>query len=135
VQKHFDDNRGLNTAAWAMLLTLGVQFTLGLAAYVIMVNEAAAAIRSTTQIVLASSHVLVGAVLMGTTTATTLLAARTRPAYRPVTELLEQDEVSRDEASRDAASIPHGDSARRTATPTDPSTPTVSPSTRTRRDA
>lgn len=140
VQKHFDDNRGLNTAAWAMILTLGVQFTLGLAAYVIMVNEAAAAIRSTTQIVLASSHVLVGAVLMGTTTATTLLAARTRPAYRPVTELLAQDEmsrddVSRDDVSRDAASIPHGDSASRAATPADPSTPTVSPSTRTRRDA
>jgi len=124
VQKHFDDNRGLNIAAWAMILTLGIQFTLGLAAYVIMVNEAAAAIRSTMQIVLASSHVLIGAVLMATTTATTLLAARTRPAYRPVTELLQ------DQNAPDAASIPHGDSASRTATPANPSTPTVSPSTR-----
>jgi len=76
VQKHFDTYRGLRISAWAMLITLGVQFTLGLAAYVIMVNDAAQSLRSVSQVVLASAHVLVGAVLVATTTTTTLLATR-----------------------------------------------------------
>ena len=121
VQKHFADNRGLNVAAWTMILTLGVQFALGLAAYVIMVNDAAAAIRSTAQVVLASSHVLVGAILMGTTTATTLLAARTRPTHHPIT--------GRPDHTTETA-IPGGDSAREATLPAEPAPPVVSPSAR-----
>ncbi|PEN14552.1 cytochrome oxidase assembly protein [Longibacter salinarum] len=94
VQKHFDGYRGLNLSAWAMVLTLAVQFTLGLAAYVVLVTDMAASTRSTLQIVLASSHVLVGAILMGTTTATTLLAARRQAPQRRVTELLDESRRS-----------------------------------------
>ncbi|NBC86321.1 MAG: cytochrome oxidase assembly protein [Bacteroidetes bacterium] len=91
IQKHFDKYRGLNVSAWAMVLTLAAQFSLGLAAYVILVTDTAASTRSTLQVILASSHVLVGAVLMGTTTATTLLAARVQAPQRKVTEMLDDE--------------------------------------------
>jgi cytochrome c oxidase assembly protein subunit 15 len=122
IQKHFDNYRGLNVSGWAMIVTLGLQFSLGLAAYVVLVTDTAAATRSTLQVVLASGHVLVGALLMGTTTATTLLAARTQAPHRKVTELLD-DQASRktpsgndspgDSDTPSGAGAPSGDHARR----------------------
>lgn len=87
VEKHFDDRRALRRGAWAMLIAVGAQFALGLAAYLVMLNDLALAVRSALQIGLTVGHLVVGAVLMAATIMTTLLAARTpgtRPAGSPV---------------------------------------------------
>jgi len=128
VQKHFATNRGLRLGAWAMLITLGVQFTLGLAAYVIMVNDAAQSLRSLSQVILASAHVLVGAVLMATTTATTLLSTRTPTdatdvptpdvgTSRPAVARTTGDHARREPVLSDAASRPRSTPAGSGASP------------------
>jgi cytochrome c oxidase assembly protein subunit 15 len=76
IQKHFDANPALKRGGWAMLAMLGLQFALGLFAYLVLINDMAQSIRSGLQIILTVSHVIVGALLMASTVWTTLLAWR-----------------------------------------------------------
>lgn len=84
IQKHFDAHPSLKRGGWAMLGLLGVQFALGLFAYLVLINEMSQAIRSGLQIGLTVSHVIVGGLLMASTVWTTLLAWRApAPAAEP----------------------------------------------------
>ena len=100
VQKHFADNAALTRWTWLMLGAVGLQFALGLAAYLVLLHEMALSLRSAIQVVLTAGHLVVGALLMGTSVVTLLLALR----------------------SADAAPVMNGPTAVRTATSTPPST-------------
>ncbi len=76
VQKHFADNAALTRWTWLMLGAIGLQFALGLAAYLILLHEMSMALRTNLQIILTAAHLVMGALLMGTAVATTLLALR-----------------------------------------------------------
>lgn len=76
VQKYFDANPLLKRGTWAMLGAVGMQFALGLAAYLVLLNDAGLGTRSMLQIILTVAHVIVGALLMAATVGTTLLAWR-----------------------------------------------------------
>lgn len=76
-QKHFASNAVVRRATWALLLAIGLQFALGLAAYVLMLYEAPEGIRSSTQVVLTVLHLVVGSILFGTSVVATLLVRRT----------------------------------------------------------
>ena len=67
VQKHWTDYRPVRRTAWVVLLTIGVQVALGLAAYLVLIHESTLQIRSTAQVVLTVSHLVVGAVLFTST--------------------------------------------------------------------
>ena len=75
-EKHFDTCPALRRGAWAMAAAVFVQFALGLAAYLVLLNEMAASLRSALQVGLTAGHLVVGALLMAATVATTLLAVR-----------------------------------------------------------
>lgn len=77
VQKHFATNRALTRWTGLMLGTMGLQFALGLAAYLVLLHEMSLSLRSALQIILTAAHLVAGALLMGTSVATTLLALRT----------------------------------------------------------
>lgn len=76
VYKHFDGYRLLRRGTWAMLGLVLAQIALGFTAYIVLLYEAPQALRSVWQIVLNTSHLVVGAFLMASTVATTLLALR-----------------------------------------------------------
>ena len=76
VQKHFAENDALTRWTWLMLGAIGLQFALGLAAYLVLLHEMSMALRTNLQIVLTAAHLVMGALLMGTAVATTLLALR-----------------------------------------------------------
>ena len=76
-QKHYADNPVLTRATGVLVGTVGLQFALGLAAYVLMLYEAPEGIRSTAQVLLTVGHLVVGALLFGASVSTTLLARRT----------------------------------------------------------
>jgi cytochrome c oxidase assembly protein subunit 15 len=59
-----------------MLSAIGLQFALGLAAYLVLLHEMSMALRTNLQIILTAAHLVMGALLMGTAVATTLLALR-----------------------------------------------------------
>lgn len=80
VQKYFADNRALTRWSWLTLGAMGLQFALGLAAYLVLLHEMSLALRSWIQIVLTAAHLVVGALLMGASVATTLLALRSPDA-------------------------------------------------------
>lgn len=81
-EKHFDDHPALRRGAWTMVGAVFVQFALGLAAYLVLLNEMAAALRSGLQVGLTAGHLVVGALLMAATVVTALLAMRRVPAPR-----------------------------------------------------
>jgi len=66
----------LRTAAWWMLGIVVWQFAMGLGAFTVILYEAPAAIRSVVQVVLASGHVTVGSLLVGSTVAVLLYSLR-----------------------------------------------------------
>lgn len=76
VQKYFDANRTLKRWSWALLGGVGVQFALGLAAYLVLIHEVATAVQTNLQIVLTVSHLVVGAFLLAAAVGVTLLAWR-----------------------------------------------------------
>jgi cytochrome c oxidase assembly protein subunit 15 len=76
VQKHFADNDALTRWTWLMLGAIGLQFALGLAAYLVLLHEMSMALRTNLQIFLTAAHLVMGALLLGTAVATTLLALR-----------------------------------------------------------
>lgn len=82
VQKHFAGNPVLTRWTWLMLGGVGLQFALGLAAYLVLLHEMALSLRSAIQVALTAGHLVVGALLMSTAVVTALLALRT-PAPHP----------------------------------------------------
>ncbi len=70
----------LRRATWWMLGLVVLQFALGLGAFAVILYEAPHAMRSVLQVVLASSHVTVGSLLVGSTVAVILYALR-RPFF------------------------------------------------------
>jgi len=96
VQKYFSDNRALTRWTWLMLGAVGLQFALGLAAYLLLLHEMALALRSALQIILTASHLVVGALLLGTSVVTTLLALRATGAATDATTASIGDTTSRE---------------------------------------
>lgn len=84
IRKHFSTQRLLSRTASLMLGTVGLQFALGLTAYIVLLIESLTAQRSMLQVVLNSSHLVVGALLMASAVSLALLAFR-----RPVPHLVE----------------------------------------------
>ncbi len=84
VRNHFDGHRLLKRAAWSMLGAVAVQFMLGFSALLVLVVETRMAQRSVVQVVLSSSHLVVGALLMAAAVCLLLLSLRRpTPAMRP----------------------------------------------------
>lgn len=79
VEKHFDGNGVARSAAWWLLGAMGLQFALGLSALVVMLYEGMQSGLSLWPVLLTVAHLVVGAVLFGTSVVATLLLAR-RPA-------------------------------------------------------
>ncbi|PSQ81081.1 MAG: cytochrome oxidase assembly protein [Bacteroidetes bacterium QS_8_68_15] len=79
-EKHFDHRAPLRRGAWAMVGAVFLQFALGLAAYLVLLNDMARSLRSTLQIGLTAGHLVVGAFLMAATVATALLSIRAKAA-------------------------------------------------------
>ena len=79
VRHDFSTNRLLNRAGWIMLGAVVVQLMLGFFAFTVLLFETQLAQRSTTQVVLNSAHLVVGALLLASAVCLMLLALR-RPA-------------------------------------------------------
>ena len=94
-EKHFDDVRAVRRAAWALFGAMGLQFALGLAALLVMLYAEPQTGLSLFSVLLTVAHLVVGALLFGTSIVTTLLVAR-----QPVSESV-SDEVR--SASREPA--------------------------------
>jgi cytochrome c oxidase assembly protein subunit 15 len=91
-QKHFDDNTVIRRASWVLLGTVGVQFALGLSAFIVMLYEAPQGIRSTLQVLLTVGHLVGGSVLLGASVVTTLLARRpTMEAFSTAADAVPSD--------------------------------------------
>jgi len=82
IQKHFSANAILRRAGNALMGAVGLQFALGLAAYVLMLYEAPEGLRSSMQVVLTVAHLVVGALLFAASVITSLLVLR-RPKTKP----------------------------------------------------
>jgi cytochrome c oxidase assembly protein subunit 15 len=100
-QKHFAHNSTVQWAAGSLLGAVGLQFALGLAAFVLMLYEAPQGIRSVLQIGLTVAHLVVGALLFGSSVVATLLVART-PDEAPIL-----DPPIRDRPSSDPVPVAH----------------------------
>jgi len=83
VQKHFAENGALTRWTWLMLGAIGLQFALGLAAYLVLLHEMSMALRTNLQIFLTAAHLVMGALLLGTAVATMLLALRASASAPP----------------------------------------------------
>jgi cytochrome c oxidase assembly protein subunit 15 len=94
-QKHYASNTPMTRATSVLVGTVGLQFALGLAAYVLMLYEAPEGIRSTAQVVLTVGHLVVGALLFGSAVVTTLLARRA-PALSPSDGAVSASEAASD---------------------------------------
>jgi cytochrome c oxidase assembly protein subunit 15 len=76
VRAHFGGYRLLNKAAWMLLGAVGLQFLLGFCAFAVLLAETQMAQRSVLQVVLNTSHLLVGALLMASAVSLALLSLR-----------------------------------------------------------
>lgn len=103
VQKHFADNAALTRWTWLMLGAIALQFALGLAAYLVLLHEMSMALRTNLQIILTAAHLVMGALLMGTAVATTLLALR---ASEPTASPPASGDASTHEPIPATASVP-----------------------------
>lgn len=83
VQKHWTDYRPVRRTAWFVLGAVGVQFALGLAAYLVLIHESALQVRSTAQVALTVAHLVVGAALFTSTIALALWSHRLAPTASP----------------------------------------------------
>lgn len=81
-EKHFDDVPTVRRAAWALLGAMGLQFALGLAALLVMLYAEPQTGWSLFSVLLTVAHLVVGALLFGSSIVTTLLVAR-RSAAEP----------------------------------------------------
>lgn len=78
-EKHFDDLPSIRRTAWFLLGTMGLQFALGLASLLLTLYEPAGQGGVASYVVLTVAHLVVGALLFGTSIVMALLSAR-RPA-------------------------------------------------------
>lgn len=90
VRKHFAGQRLLRRGASFMMSLVLAQIVLGFSAYFVLLYETSLALRSTLQVVLNSTHLVVGALLMAATVSTALLSLRrptraSSPPERPST--------------------------------------------------
>lgn len=85
VRQHFGDYSLLNRSAWLMLGIVTVQILLGFSAFTILLLDTNLAQRSVLQVVLNSSHLVVGALLMAATVSLWLLSFR-KSASAPLAE-------------------------------------------------
>ncbi len=79
-EKHFDTLSVVRRTAWVLLGTMGVQFALGLASLLLTLYEPAGQGGVIAYVVLTVAHLVVGAVLFGTSVVMSLLAFR-RPQH------------------------------------------------------
>ena len=82
-EKHFDDVRAVRRAAWGLFAAMGLQFALGLAALLVMLYAEPQSGLSLFSVLLTVAHLVVGALLFGSSIVTTLLVAR-QPAAESV---------------------------------------------------
>lgn len=94
-QKHFAHKSTVQWAVGSLLGTVGLQFALGLAAFVLMLYEAPQGIRSGLQIALTVAHLVVGALLFAAAVVTSLLVART-PDEAPIIDTPVRERPSSD---------------------------------------
>ena len=80
VRRAFDGVRVFERAAWALFGAVGLQFVLGVLAFLVLLYETQAARRSTLQIVLNSAHLVVGGLLLAAAVVLALLSLRRRRA-------------------------------------------------------
>lgn len=76
-EKQFDDVPVVRWAAWALFGTMSLQFALGLAALLVMLYEEGQSGLSLAPVVLTVVHLVVGALLFGSSIVMSLLMART----------------------------------------------------------
>ncbi len=75
-EKHFDDVPAVRQAAWSLLGAMGLQFALGLAALLVLLYAEPQSGLSLFSVLLTVAHLVVGALLFGTSIVTTLLVVR-----------------------------------------------------------
>lgn len=77
-EKHFEDARAVRRTVWALIGTTGLQFALGLTALLLMLYEVSGGVWYAVHVLLTVSHVVVGALLFGTSIVLAVLVSRTR---------------------------------------------------------
>ena len=65
IREHFRDLSLLNRGAWWMLVSVGTQILLGVAALIILLYDSGTNQRSLLQVILSSGHLVLGTILMG----------------------------------------------------------------------
>ncbi len=75
-RQHFSTHRLLNRAAWFMMGAVATQMMLGFSAFTVLLVETQLALRSAMQVVLNSSHLVVGALLLAAAVSLALLSFR-----------------------------------------------------------
>lgn len=75
-EKHFESRPVVRRTAWVLLGTVGLQFALGLAALLLMLYESGGGGGYAVQVILTVAHLVVGALLFGTSVVMALLGAR-----------------------------------------------------------
>jgi cytochrome c oxidase assembly protein subunit 15 len=80
-EKHFDDVSAVRRAVWSLFGAMGLQFALGLAALLVLLYAEPKSGLSLFSVLLTVAHLVVGALLFGTSIVTTLLVSR-----RPLVE-------------------------------------------------
>ena len=65
IREYFNDKPILNRGAWWMLISLGVQMVLGMVTLTVLLFDSGQGARSLVQVILSSSHLVVGTILMG----------------------------------------------------------------------
>lgn len=76
IEKHFATYPVLRQTAWVLLGTMGLQFALGLAALLVMLYDVPGPGGYTARVVLTVAHLVVGALLFGSSVVVSLLVAR-----------------------------------------------------------
>lgn len=76
VEKHYDERSAIRHTAWALLGAMGLQFALGLCALLVMLYDVTGAGGRAAMVILSVSHLVVGALLFGTSVVMALLVGR-----------------------------------------------------------
>lgn len=95
-EKHFEDQSTVRHTAWMLLGVMGLQFALGLSALLLLLYDVSGPGVRLARVVLSVSHLVVGAVLFGTTIVMALLVSRESQFVHPspVAEAGEQEHPS-----------------------------------------
>ena len=82
-EKHFDAVPAIRRTAWVLTGAMGLQFALGLASLLLTLYEPAGQGGVLAYVVLTVAHLVVGALLLGTSVVMALLVSRQRPRATP----------------------------------------------------